>query len=150
MRGHTDGAIVVTGMNSGTHLQRWIFALLAAAFALYCDNASLGDSKIYYQVALWNLVLVSEFLIEIRRTLRRTRAASIALALFCLHCLLMYWIRNAFPFHSSLALVMCALLECVLFAIVYLRLCQSIDPKGPFGMTAAEKEARKKKRLRLS
>lgn len=136
-------------MNSGTHVQRWVFGLLVAPFALYCDKASLGTSRSLYQQALWNLVLVGAFLIELRPTLRRTRAAWIALALFCLHCLAMYRYRDAFPFDSSLLLMLCAILEYVIFMIVYLRLCQSVDPHGPFGLTAAEKEGRSKRRVRL-
>ena len=137
-------------MSSGTHLQRVIFGLFIAGFALYCDNASLGNARSYYQEALWNLILVSAFLIEIRPTLRRPRAALIASTLFCVHCVVMYINRDSFPFRSSPTLVFVALLESVMSSAVYIRLCQSIDPEGPFGMTTAEKEARSKKRLRLS
>jgi hypothetical protein len=136
-------------VNSGTHLQRWVFGLLVAAFALYCDKASLGTSRSLCQQILWNLVVVGEFLIELRPTLRRTRAACIALAMFCLHCLAMYRYRAAFPFDSSLILMLCAIVECVMFMIVYLRLCQCVDPQGPFGLSAAEEEARSKRRVRL-
>jgi uncharacterized membrane protein len=136
-------------MSSGTHLQRWIFGLFAAMFALYCDKASLGNSRGHYQEALWNLVLVGEFLIELRPTLRRKRAALLALSLFCFHCLVMYLKRDAFPLDSSLILIFCALIECVILMFVYLRLCQSIDPQGPFGLTSAEKEARKNRAVRL-
>src|SRR5271169_6064952 len=115
-------------MSSGTHLQRWIFGLFVAMFALYCDNASLGNSRGHYQEALWNLVLVGEFLIELRPTLRRTRAALLALSLFGFHCLVMYLKRDAFPFHSSLILIFCAVVECFILTFLYLRLCQSIDP----------------------
>ena len=138
-------------MNSGTHLQRLIFGLLLAGFALYCDKATLGNSRSYYQEALWNFALVFAFLIELRPTLRRTRPALLAIALFCAHCIVMYFKRGIFPFDSSLIMMLAALLEGVVLFIVYLRLCQAIDPEGPFGMTAAEKEAReKRKRLRLT
>lgn len=143
--GYTDGTIEVRGMYSGTHLERWVFGLLIAAFALYCDKASIGASRSLYQQVLWNLVLVGESLIELRPTLRRKRAACIALALCSLHCLAMYRYRNAFPFDSSLLLMLCAMFECVILMIVYLGLCQSVDPEGPFGLTAAEKEARSKR-----
>jgi hypothetical protein len=136
-------------MTSGTHLQRWTLGLLAAMLALYCDNASLGNSRGHYQEALWNLVLVGEFLVELRPTLRRTRASLLALSLFGIHCLIMYLKRDAFPFDSSLELMLCALVECVILMFVYLRLCQSIDPEGPFGLTIAEKEARKNRVVRL-
>jgi hypothetical protein len=136
-------------MSSGTHLQRWIFGLFAAMFALYCDKASLGNSRGHYQEALWNLVLVGAFLIELRPTLRRTRAALIAVSLFGLHCLVMYLKRDAFPLDSSLILFFGALVECVILTVVYLRLCQSIDPQGPFGLTSAEKEARKNRAVHL-
>jgi hypothetical protein len=132
-------------MSSGTHLQRWIFGLFVAMLALYCDKASLGDSRGHYQEALWTLVLVGEFLIELRPTLRRTRAALLALSLFGFHCLVMYLKRDTFPVDSSLALILYALVELVILMFVYLRLCQSIDPQGPFGLTSAEKEARKKR-----
>jgi hypothetical protein len=130
-------------MLSGTHLQRWIFGLFAAMFALYCDKASLGNSRSHYQEALWNLVLVGAFLIDLRPTLRRTRAALLALSLFGFHCLVMYLKRDAFPLHSSLILSFGAWVECVILTFVYVRLCQSIDPQGPFGLTSGEKEARK-------
>jgi hypothetical protein len=136
-------------MSSGTHLQRWIFGLFAAIFALYCDKASLGNSRGHYQEVLWNLVLVGEFLIELRPTLRRTRAAFLALSLFGFHGLVMYLKRDAFPLDSSLILIFCALVECVILMFVYLRLCQSIDPEGPFGLTSAEKEARENRAMRL-
>jgi hypothetical protein len=135
-------------MSSGTYLQRWIFGLFAAMFALYCDKASLGNSRGHYQETLWNLVLVGEFLVELRPTLRRTRAALLALSLFGFLCLVMYLKRDAFPLDSSLILILCALVECLILMFVYL-LCQSIDPQGPFGLTSAEKEARKNRAVRL-
>jgi hypothetical protein len=138
-------------MNSGTHLQRLVFGLLLAGFAVYCDNATLGNSRRYYQEALWNFALVLAFLIELRPTLRRKRAVLLALALFCSHCVVMYFKRDIFPFSSSLIVFLAALLEFVVLMIVYLRLCQAIDPEGPFGLTPAEKEAREtRKRLRLT
>jgi hypothetical protein len=138
-------------MNSGTHLQRLVFGLLLAGFAVYCDNATLGNSRRYYQEALWNFALVLAFLIELRPTLRRKRAVLLALALFCSHCVVMYFKRDIFPFSSSLIVFLAALLEFVVLMIVYLRLCQAIYPEGPFGLTPAEKEAREtRKRLRLT
>lgn len=136
-------------MSSGTRPKRWIFALFAAMFALYCDKASLGNSRGHYQEALWNLVLVGAFLIELRPTLRRTRAALLAVSLFGFHCLVMYLKRDAFPLDSSLILFFGALVECVILSVVYLRLCQSIDPQGPFGLTNADKEARKNRAVHL-
>jgi hypothetical protein len=63
----------------------------------------------------------------------------------------MYFKRDIFPFSSSLIVFLAALLELVVLMIVYLRLCQAIDPEGPFGLTQAENEARETmKRLRLT
>ena len=47
LEGHS---LIYTGeemasLNSATRLQRWGFGLVFGAFALYCDNASLGNSK---------------------------------------------------------------------------------------------------------
>jgi hypothetical protein len=136
-------------MSSGTHLQRWVFGLFAALLAFYCDKASLGNSRGHYQEILWSLVLVGEFLIELRPTLRRTKAALLAMSLFGLHCLVMFLERDAFPLDSSLVLIFCALGEFMILMIVYVRLCQSIDPQGPFGLTNAERESRKSRVVRL-
>ena len=68
---------------------------------------------------------------------------------FGFHGLVIYLKRDAFPFDSSLILIFCALVECVIVMLMYLRLCQSIDPEGLFGLTSAEKEARKNRAMRL-
>ena len=133
---------------SGTHLQRWVLGTILAAFALYCDKASLGESRGNYQQALWTLMVVGGFLVELRRTLR-TRPALLTLCLLSLHFFVMYLKRDAFPFHSSLFVISGALLELVVLVIVYVRVCQSIDPQGPFGLTEAEKQSRKRATVHL-
>ncbi len=130
-------------------MQRWIFGGVGAALALYFDNASLGSSRSYYQEALWTFVLVGAFFVELRRTLKRMKAVSLALLLLCLHFYVMHLKRDAFPFHSSLFVMLCAMTELVFLAIVYIRLCQLIDPEGPFGLSEAEKLARKRTKIRL-
>ena len=136
-------------MASGTRPQRMLLAVILAIFALYCDKASLGASRGHFQEALWTVSVVALFLIELRRTLTRARPIVLALFLLCLHVYIMYLKRDAFPFDSSLVMLLCALLESVLLGFVYVRLCQSIDPSGPFGLTEAEKQARKKTVVRL-
>jgi hypothetical protein len=136
-------------LTNGTHLQRWVLGAILAVFALYCDKASLGDSRGDYQQALWSLLVVGGFLVELRRTLRRARPALLALCLLSLHFFVMYLKRDAFPFHSSLFVIFWALVELVVLVIVYIRACQSIDPKGPFGLTEAEKQARKRASVHL-
>lgn len=138
-------------MNSGTRLSRLIVGSMLAGFALYCDHASLGNSRSMYQEMLWNLTLVFAFLVELRITLRRVKPALLAFALFCAHCIVLYSKRDIFPFNSSLTVILAASLEGVVLLVVYLRLCQAIDPEGPFGMTSAEKEAmRNRKQVRFT
>lgn len=137
-------------MASGTRLQRWILGGAIAALALYCDNASLGSSRSYYQEALWTLILVGAFLVELRKTLSRIRAACLASLLLCLHFYFIYLKQDAFPFHSSLFVILCASIEFAILVILYLRLCQAIDPDGPFGLTEAEKVRRRVSTIRLT
>jgi hypothetical protein len=137
------------GLVSGTRSQRIVFAAVCGIVALYCDNGSLGTERGYFQQGLWTFTFVGLFLIQLRRTLQRARATTLALILFSLHCYALYIYRNSFPFHSSLPVVLGGFFESFVFSIVYVRLCQTIDPSGPFGMTESEKQARKKTSVRL-
>ena len=126
-----------------------VLAAVLGILALYCEKSSLGTELAYFQQGLWTLTLVGLFLIHLRRTLQRARAATLALILFGLHCYALYVYRKSFPFHSSLTVLLVGCVEFVVFAFVYLRLCQSIDPSGPLGMTESEKQARKTTVVRL-
>jgi uncharacterized membrane protein len=135
-------------MVSGTRFQRIVLGVSFAIFALYCDNASLGANRGHFQEILWTLLVLALFAVQLRRTLTRARPILLALSLLFIHLYFMYSIRDRFPFNSSLVILFFALLESIVFAFVYLRLCQSIDPNGPFGLTDSEKE-RKKNIVRL-
>jgi hypothetical protein len=144
-----NGQGLQMNMVSGTRFQRILLGVTFAIFALYCDNASLGASRAHFQEALWTSLIVAEFAVELRRTLKRARPALLALSLLFIHFYFMYSIRDRLPFNSSLVIFLLALLEFGVFTVVYLRLCQAINPNGPFGLTAAEKE-RKKNIVRLT
>ena len=143
--------MTTTGVSiaSGSRSQRMVLATVLGILALYCEKSSLGTELAYFQQGLWTLTLVGLFLIHLRRTLQRARAATLALILFGFHCYALYRYRNSFPFHSSLTVVLAACVETAVFGLVYIRLCQAIDPSGPFGMTESEKQARKKTFVQL-
>lgn len=86
---------------------------------------------------------------ELRRTLLRYRQALIGLALLIVHFYVMYVERDIFPLESGFLFILGMLFEAFVLTVVYVRLGQSIDPQGPFGMTEAEKRKREKLRVDL-
>ena len=130
-------------MNGGTHFQRIALGAILGLFAIYCDHAHFGFNLSLWQQALWTFTVIGSFLIELRRTLVRLRPALLAFVFLSVHIYWMYVKRGAFPFHPTLTVILCAYLETLVVGVAYIRLCQSIDPAGPFGLTAAEKLARK-------
>ena len=86
--------------------------------------------------------------IEARPVLQRTRLRYLSLLFLLIHTWIVYsvWV-NKLPYESSLTVLFLALLEYLVLMIVMLRLGQEVDPKGPLGLTEAERQARTKPRL---
>ena len=134
-------------MNSGTHLQRITGATIIGIVALYCDNFASSNQRPALQAGIWTIGIFAVFTIELRRTLRRQRPRAILIAIFFLHMCVLRLVWPKLPFESSFPIFFYIFVECIGLSIVYLRLCQALDPQGPFGWTEADSARRDALRL---
>jgi hypothetical protein len=133
---------------SGTRTKRIIFGICFAGVALYCDEGATQEKRALIQAGLWWTAPMVFMFIEARPVLQRTRLRYLSLLFLLIHTWIVYsvWV-NKLPYESSLTVLFLALLEYLVLMIVMLRLGQEVDPKGPLGLTEAERQARTKPRL---
>jgi hypothetical protein len=129
-------------ITTGTRTQRAIWAIVIMGMALYCDRAPAAD-RASIQAFIWTFGLFSLLFIELRKTLLRPRQALIAVLLMAVHLYGIYAVWHAFPFESFFTIIIGIVVETICIGVVYIRLGQSIDPEGPFGLSEAEKQARR-------
>jgi hypothetical protein len=71
----------------------------------------------------------------------------LALILAGVHLYGVHSVWHRLPFESFFTVIILFAAEVLFLGILYIRLGQSIDPNGPFGLTEAEKASRKLKPL---
>ncbi len=62
-----------------------------------------------------------------------------------MHFIVLGWFANWFPLTNMLVGFAGAGIEITVLIFLYVRIGQSVDPKGPYGLTDAEIEQRRKK-----
>jgi hypothetical protein len=129
-------------VRTGTHLQRIALGIFCAAVGLYCDNAAPQQQRPLIQAILWSFTVFALLVVELRRTLLRKRQVYIGLVLVTAHFYFLSFQWKRLPFESSFSILLLALLESILIGLIYIRLGQSLDPEGPFGLTEEEKARR--------
>ena len=134
----------IMNIASGTHFQRVLLAIFLGGFALFCDHAAPEANRAIIQEFLLTVTVFAWLFVELRRTLLRRRQALLAVMFLVAHCYGLYLKRSVFPFESSLSVIIIAVVEAIALGLVYIRLGQSIDPQGPFGLSDAEKKLRQR------
>jgi glucose uptake protein GlcU len=136
-------------VSSGRRLERLLFGLLLAGVLVLSSRGSSERAKGLIQMVLWTFGVFVQFSVELNESLKKARPFLVALLLLAVHLVVIYSFRDSFPFHSGLTVIFGILAETLLVIVIYIRVCQSLDPRGPFGMTAAEREARNYRLPRL-
>ncbi len=129
--------------------KRRLFLLLGAfagMSALAINNGLFDERRALAQMSLWTFLVFTLAAIQVHESLHRPRQVYVALALICLHVLGLMKMRRYFPLDNILVGLIGIAVEAVILIFLYARIGQSIDPKGPFGMTEAETRARHMKR----
>ena len=130
-------------LNSGTRLQRILVGASLGLLAIYCDTIAHERDRALLQAFLLSAGILALLLVELRWTLTRWRQALVFVVLFGFHFYLLHLEWHRFPFDSSLSVIFLMLAETILFGLVYIRVCQSFDPQGPFGPTDEERKLRR-------
>jgi hypothetical protein len=136
-------------VSSGRRLERLLFGLLLAVLLALSGRGSPEQTKGLIQMAIWTCGVFVQFSVELNETLMKVRPFLVALSLLIVHLVVIYSFRDSFPFHSGLTVIFGILVETLLATVIYIRVCQSLDPSGPFGMTEAERAARNYRLPRL-
>ena len=97
-------------------------------------------------MVLWTVLLFAFMLSQIHKSLKRPIQLLIAIAIVALHLCLLTIFKGSFPLSNMIVGFVGMAVEGVILIFLYARIGQSLDPKGPFGMTEVERDARKLKR----
>lgn len=124
------------------HIARIIIGVVTGLIAIYADKIAPVSNKATLQMIAWTFALVAFMLTEFRYSLNRRVQKYIILGIIAIHFVLLYVIRNIFPFQNFLEILLYLMLEITFFGFVYFRLGQSLDPAGPFGMREEERNRR--------
>jgi hypothetical protein len=126
----------------------WIVALIVIGgiAGLIIDNGLEGQPRALAQMILWTTLLLAFLLIQLHESLRRPIQLLIATALTGIHACLLILFRSHFPLRNMIIGFVGIAIEGIIFVFLYARIGQWLDPKGPFGMTDAEREIRSLKK----
>jgi hypothetical protein len=113
---------------------------------LFIDNGLEDQPRGLAQMILWTTLLLAFLLIQLHESLRRPIQLIIATALTGIHVCLLILFRSHFPLRNMIIGFVGMAIEGIIFVFLYARIGQWLDPKGPFGMTDAELDARKLKK----
>jgi hypothetical protein len=123
-----------------------VLIVVGGIFGIIVDNGLEGEKRALAQMVLWTVLLFAFVLIQIGKSLKRPIQLLIAVALLGMHVCLLVLFRNSFPLSNMIVGFVGMAVEAVILIFLYARIGQSLDPKGPFGMTEAERDARAMKR----
>jgi hypothetical protein len=107
----------------------------------YFERKTSGQQRSFIQIAIWSLAVCAELYIELGFSLKRKKRSIIGCTVLVVHFITIYFLRGYFPL-PALAIVIGVFAEILILAVVYLRLCQSFDPNGPYGLSEAERKVR--------
>src|SRR5258708_6153924 len=125
-----------------------IFALIVIGgiAGLFFDNGFEDQPRGFGPMLLWVTLPLAFFPFQLDDSLRRPIQLIIATALTGIHVCLLILFRSHFPLRNMIIGFVGMAIEATIFVFLYARIGQWLDPKGPFGMTDAELDARKLKK----
>jgi hypothetical protein len=113
--------------------------------ALILNNRFSGSQLAVAQMIVWSVFALGLAAVQVHKTLRRNRQLGVGLAIVGLHSIGLFELRHLFPISSILIVIIGSGIESAILIALYARVGQSIDPKGPFGLSEAEVQAREKR-----
>ena len=126
---------------------RWLL-LLACAVGLgsfTADQFLIGAKLGFVQMLLCTILVFGIVGIIAGKSLARPRQAGVAVALMAFHLFLLLRLATWFPLPNMVIGISGAAFESLILIFLFARLGQTIDPEGPYGLTAAE--IKRKQRL---
>jgi len=106
--------------------------------ALLINNYFVGHRLAFAQMILWTVLVFGIVAIQADKSLWRPRQLCVALALMVLHIIGLMSFANQFPLDNMLVGFAGMGIEVAVLIFLYVRIGQTVDPKGPYGLTEAE------------
>lgn len=128
------------------HHSLLLLGAIGGLVALILNNGLSGDRLAFVQMTLWTVLVFAFVAIQVHKSLGRPRQLFVALAVIGLHIIGLMRLRNCFPLDNIIVGFVGIGIEAVILVFVYARIGQSVDPRGPYGLTEAEIHGRKMKR----
>ena len=128
------------------HTSLVTLGVIGGITGLLIDNALEDKSRGPAQMVLWTVLLLAFIVIQLHKSLRRPIQLLIAMALTGIHVCLLILFRSHFPLTNMIVGFVGMVIEAVIFIFLDAREGKVWDLKGPFGMTDAEREARRLKK----
>jgi hypothetical protein len=119
-------------------LLNWVMVAFLSLAIPFIENRFPGDQLAFAQMALWTVFVFAFMAIQVFQSLWRPRQLCVALSLVLLHFIGLKVFADHFPLSNLLVALVGAGIETVFLVAIYVRVGQSIDPKGPYGLTDAE------------
>lgn len=111
---------------------------VAGLAALIINNYLAGERLAFAQMILWTVLVFALVAIQVKNSLWRPRQLCVALALMVLHVVVLTRFADQFPLNNMIVGFVGMGVEVVVLIFLYIRIGQSVDPKGPYGLTDAE------------
>ncbi len=123
----------------------------AAGLSGFAADKCLSGAKLgVAQMALCTLLVFGSLGIVVGNSLARPRQAGVALGLMALHFLLLLKLAVWFPLPNMIIGISGAALETLVVILLYARIGQFVDPKGPYGLTSQEIDRKRLLQKRLN
>lgn len=123
--------------------QRLMLACIVGLGGFVVDNCLVGSRLAFGQMMLCTVFVFGIVGIQAGKTLLSPRQAGVALALMVLHFLMLVRYAAWFPITNMIVGIVGAAIEAIVLMFLYARIGQAVDPKGPYGLTAAEIEKKR-------
>jgi hypothetical protein len=112
---------------------------------LLIDNRLVGGRLAFAQMTLYTVLVFGVVGIQAGKSLWRPRQLCVAFLLIAIHFIVLGRFADWFPLTNMIVGFVGAGTEITILIILYVRIGQSVDPKGPYGLTEAELQHRRKK-----
>ena len=119
--------------------------IISGIAATLINNWLVGDRLAFAQMVIWTVLVFGIVAIQANESLWRPKQLCVALALMALHIIGLIKFANHFPLNNMIAGFIGAGFEVIILIFLYVRIGQTVDPKGPYGLTESEIRRRREK-----
>lgn len=113
--------------------------IVTGILLIIADQFRGSEAQASIQISVC-VLLYGLFCAGMSHTLNRKIPRLIMASLFLVHLVGIFLVRTQFPLGSELTLLSGVSAELMVMVFVYVRLCQGLDPSGPFGMRNTDRE----------